>query len=193
VIEAPARGERVIFRQTGAETQGTLLQFEYFANPGSGFLPKHVHLNQEERYQILSGTATYEIEDEVRTARAGEAVLIVPGTRHVNPWNDSDDFLHMRVDAWPSLGVEIFFETWYGLVRDRRRGHLNRHWVLNYRQGALTVGSIPTQTYNAFPPVWMQRLAIPFLSLVARAMCFRACYREYSGDGCDLLERNRRR
>lgn len=180
IIEAPARGERIRFLQTEAETDGTLLQFDWFTNPGAGFMPAHVHLNQRERYVVVSGTATYVLDGEERTAREGDVVDIKPGTFHVNPWNNSDDHLVLRVDAWPTLGVEKFFETWFGLVRDNRRRHLNRHLIMNYFQGALTVGHIASETYNETPPVALQRLAIPVLGALGRLICFKPWYPEYT-------------
>jgi mannose-6-phosphate isomerase-like protein (cupin superfamily) len=181
IIEAPARGERLRWLQTGFETAGTLLQFEFWANPGCGYMPPHVHLNQEERSLVLAGTATYEIAGERRIARAGEQVVVPPGVRHVNPWNRGDEHLHLRVDAWPALGVELFFETWFGLVRDRRTRHLNRRWLLGYRQASLTVGTIASQTYDARLPVALQRLGMPLLAVLGRLVCFEPFYREYSG------------
>ena len=52
-IENPVTGERIVFRQTSAETNGEAVVIDCFVKP-SGFVAKaHVHPSQSERFEIL--------------------------------------------------------------------------------------------------------------------------------------------
>src|SRR5258705_142891 len=67
-LNNPFTGERIIFEQTEQDTGGALVAFEHFMLPRTmPTFPEHVQLNQEERFEIISGTAPdlhpgYEIE-----------------------------------------------------------------------------------------------------------------------------------
>ena len=56
VLEHPVTGERLIWRKVAGETQGQILQGDLFAKPGGHVAAAHVHPNQEERFEVLSGT-----------------------------------------------------------------------------------------------------------------------------------------
>lgn len=56
VIENPVIGDRVVFRQTTAETEGALLEFDMFIRPGASGPPEHVHPSSAERFEVLRGT-----------------------------------------------------------------------------------------------------------------------------------------
>jgi len=55
VLENPATGERVVFRQTAADTNGELLEYEFVFRPRGFVAATHVHPRQEERHEVLAG------------------------------------------------------------------------------------------------------------------------------------------
>src|SRR5690348_8105757 len=55
VIVNPISGERIIIRESGAQTNGRLLVFDLYLPPGAHVPARHVHPVQEERFTVVSG------------------------------------------------------------------------------------------------------------------------------------------
>ncbi len=63
ILNNPFTGERIIFEQTEQDTDGALVAFEHMMLPRkTPTFPEHVQLNQEERFEILSGTTRFRLE-----------------------------------------------------------------------------------------------------------------------------------
>ncbi|MGH2985271.1 MAG: cupin domain-containing protein [Solirubrobacterales bacterium] len=50
--------------------------------PGGGVLSEHIHPGLQERYRILEGELTFEINGQERPAVPGDELVVEPGTRH---------------------------------------------------------------------------------------------------------------
>ena len=68
-IENPITGERVVFRRTAADTKGEAVAVEVFVEPHGFVAARHVHPNQEERFEILSGALELRLGAETVTAQ----------------------------------------------------------------------------------------------------------------------------
>ena len=55
-IENPVTGERLVFHETAAETNGERVVFETIVQPGGFVAAAHVHPFQTERFEVLAGT-----------------------------------------------------------------------------------------------------------------------------------------
>jgi quercetin dioxygenase-like cupin family protein len=173
-IENPVTGERIVFRQTSADTNGELLQFDLYLR-ARGFLPaKHVHARQEERPEVVSGSVRYRLQGEERALGAGEAVVLPPGIAHTL-WNDAEEEAHLIMDVRPALEVETALETMFGLARD---GKTNDKGMPNTLHAALLAREY--ELFLAGPPVAMQRAGTAILAPIARLLGYRTKYREYS-------------
>jgi len=128
VLTHPLFGTRLTFLRTATETEGRLLEWEtlYKAHRGkeSGNIP-HFHVTFVEQYEVLEGTAGYELEGDERQAHAGAHVEIPCGAAHRNFWNASAADLRLvtHIEMNPPntralLYIEAFFETLYGLARE---------------------------------------------------------------------------
>src|SRR5262245_19661345 len=99
VLTHPVFGTRLTFLHTAAETDGRLTAWEtvYKAHRGkeSGNIP-HYHVTFVEQYEVLEGTAAYELNGEERQARADAQVEIPRGAVHRNLWNACDAALRLR-------------------------------------------------------------------------------------------------
>ena len=62
-------GERVVFLDTAADTNGKLVRMEFFVRPGGFVAAEHVHPKQEERFTIADGEAHLRIRGTERVAR----------------------------------------------------------------------------------------------------------------------------
>ena len=55
-IENPVTGERLVFHETSAETNGERVVFETIVQPGGFVAAAHLHPFQAERFEVLAGT-----------------------------------------------------------------------------------------------------------------------------------------
>jgi hypothetical protein len=181
-IEAPIKGERIVWRTTGEETGGATVIFDQYIQPGGGYTGDHIHILQVERNEVISGVATYSINGVTKTARVGEHIDIPLKTIHQNPYNASDatQELHLLREITPEMGIEIFFETTYGLARD---GKVDKYGNVNPIQMAVLGNDLHNQTYF-FPklvPYWIQNIFVPLVAFIGHLLGMRARYDKYSG------------
>ncbi|MGH3044790.1 MAG: hypothetical protein ACRDM2_08680 [Gaiellaceae bacterium] len=58
-IENPVTGEKILFLQTAAETNGELVEIEVAVQPDGAVAAAHVHPYQSERFEVLEGTLEF--------------------------------------------------------------------------------------------------------------------------------------
>ncbi len=173
-LNNPYTGEQIIFEQTEQDTGGSVVAFEHFMLPRAmPTFPEHVQLNQEEHFEIISGTARYRLNGVEGQAQAGETVIVPPGVIHINCWNAGPEALKMRHSFRPALGTDIFFETLFTLAMN---GKTNARGEVNLLQLAVIGNEIESQTFNSGIPILLQRLALPVLALIGRLLGYRARY-----------------
>jgi mannose-6-phosphate isomerase-like protein (cupin superfamily) len=181
-IENPLTGERITFLKTTEDTGGKLLQFEYAAPPHAEGPPEHIHPRQEERFEVVSGTLVARARGCERTLGEGQSIGIATGTPHTfrNPGGEEVRFL---VEFRPALGIEPFFETVWGLVRDGKATALGV--PKNPLQLAVLAATYRDEVYLARPPIPMQKalfaVAAGTLTPLGKLLGYRARYPEYSG------------
>ena len=114
-IENPVTGERLIFHVTAAETNGERVVFETVVQPGGFVAAAHIHPFQTERFEVLAGTLGMRRGKEKVELRAGESVVVEPGTPH-KFWNAGDDEARFVCTVTPALQFERLIATMYGLA-----------------------------------------------------------------------------
>ena len=180
-IVNPVTGHRIIFRKTTQDTDGELLQMDWFGRPGWKAGPVHVHSFQEERFEVLSGTLGSHVAGVERTHKPDDEVIVVPaGVKHT-VWNESDEEVHALVEFRPaSLRSETMLETVFGLAQD---GKLSRMGIpSNPLRLALIVHDYEDQIYLAQPPLAVQRVLFGVLASIGRLLAYRAEYPYPYGD-----------
>lgn len=187
VLIHPLFGTRLTFMHTGAETGGRLLDWEtvYKAYRGkeSGNNP-HFHATFVEQYDVLEGTAGYELHGTERQVPAGGQVKIPLGAAHRNFWNASANdvrfITRLEMDP-PNLHatqyIVDFFETLYGLARD---GKVNSEGLpKSFLHTILLVYGFQPETFLAGIPIPLQRTLIRAVAGLARARGYRTHYPQY--------------
>ncbi len=108
VIVNPISGERIVVRQSGAETGGKLFSFDLYLPPGGHVPASHVHPVQEEQFTVIEGQMRFRLGRQTIVARPGETVIVPPGTAH---WFGADggQAAHAYVETRPALRMEEFF------------------------------------------------------------------------------------
>jgi len=132
-ISNPVSGERVEYRQTSAATGGELLQWVHVLEPGRRVPADHVHWAQEERFEILSGTATVRLGKRTLILNPGDDLVIPAGTAH-GLRNEGTDQLRVLTDLRPAMRTEHYFETVFGLDHD---GKVDKRGLPNLLRGSV--------------------------------------------------------
>jgi quercetin dioxygenase-like cupin family protein len=165
VIHNPISGERIVIRQSGAETGGRLLVFDLFLPPGGHVPARHAHPVQEERFTVLAGCMRFSFGGRsIIMARPGETVVVPVGKAH---WfgNPGTEVSQARVEVRPALRTEEFFEA---NERMARAGHFlgtrlprlsDLALVLLEYQPEVSVPNVPAFVVRGFlaPVAWLGR------------------------------------
>jgi quercetin dioxygenase-like cupin family protein len=164
----PASGERITFRTTAAETGGELLVIDLELPPG-GRVPGGLHLHplQEERFEVMRGRLRLRLGRMRRkrvVAGPGETVVVPPGLAH-DFANAGDEDAVVRVEVRPALQMERLFETAVALAQ---QGRTTRSGIPKPLDLALFVREFEQEVQGAFPPRWVQRIALAPLAWIAR-------------------------
>ena len=106
----PATGQRLVFKQTAADTGGELLLMETWYRAGGPRAPAHYHPKQDERFEVLSGAVHCVIDGEERVLSQGEVLEVPRGTVHEFGGHPDED-AHVRWETRPALRTEDFFEA----------------------------------------------------------------------------------
>jgi quercetin dioxygenase-like cupin family protein len=160
----PASGERLTIRRTSAETNGELLVVDLELPAGRKVPgPLHRHPKQEERFEVLEGTMRFRMGRKKIVAGPGEVVTVAPGVRH-DFANVGDEDAVVRVEVRPALEMERMFETAVALAQQGRTwaGGIPKPLDL-----ALFTREFSDEVQAAFPPMWLQRMALAPLAFFA--------------------------
>jgi mannose-6-phosphate isomerase-like protein (cupin superfamily) len=182
IFENPLTGERMIFVKTARDSNGLLLEIEFFIQPDSGKgLPAHFHPSFDERFDILAGSAHYIAGNVERSANANDVILLPRGIPHIHPWNVGNEVLHVRKttcldkpDKELLLKSEEFFETLYALAQEGKVGADGL--PKNLLQKVVVGQALAPASYSATPPFWIQRPLFGLLAAIGRAFGYSGYY-----------------
>lgn len=74
-INDPFTGQRLSFLEIAGETDGRSLRAEVRLEPG-GFVPRHLHLRQDERIEIVAGSIRYRTRHVDRIMGPGDSTAV---------------------------------------------------------------------------------------------------------------------
>jgi quercetin dioxygenase-like cupin family protein len=164
-LENPASGERITFRATAAQTNGELVAIDLELPAGRRVPgPLHVHPKQEERFEVLEGTMRFRLGRERIVAEAGDVVVVPAGVRH-DFANAGPTDARVHVEIRPALEMERMFETAVALAE---QGRVTRGGIPKPLDLALFTREFDDEVRAAFPPRWLQRIALAPLAWLAR-------------------------
>lgn len=170
-IEGVEAGGRIVFRKTARDTKGKLLQYDRFMQGGERLPYEHVHPYQQERFEVLSGTARIRVRGKERDLAAGETLSVPAGAPHL--WgNPGEEEAHLIIEFRPALRMEAFLE-----VLD----HAQKCGKLNVLQKAVIADEYEDAYHRAWPPLFAQRLVFRLLAPVGKLLGYRASYPEDGG------------
>jgi mannose-6-phosphate isomerase-like protein (cupin superfamily) len=172
VIEIPRTGERLTFLQRPRDTDGELLEMEFFIRDFALAASRpHIHTDTEERVEVIAGKARMRSGRTEQSVGPGDTLVIPPGVVHYLR-REGEESLHFRLSFRPPAKEETLFETLFGLHRD---GKNFRHPLQS------VVMANEHHTYLGGPPVWLQKPLFAALASLGRLLGYRARYEKYSG------------
>ncbi len=74
-IQDPLTGQHLTFLETAADSDGRALRAEVRLEPG-GFVPRHLHLRQDERLEVLAGAIRFRARGEDRVLGPGDTSVV---------------------------------------------------------------------------------------------------------------------
>src|SRR3954454_1543238 len=171
-IHNPVTGERIVFRQTSADTGGEAAVIETFAEPHGFVAAAHVHPSQEERFQVLRGTVGFKVGGKEQIAGPGTRVTVPAGTPH-KFWNAGEETAQCVCEVRPALQFESLLETMFALAAD---GKTNKKGMPNLlRLPVIANGHFDTVRLP-FPPAWLQKAGLVLGAPVGRLLGFEPSY-----------------
>jgi mannose-6-phosphate isomerase-like protein (cupin superfamily) len=171
-IENPVTGERLVFHKTSRETNGEAVVFDAFVQPGGFVAARHVHPQQEERFDVLRGTVGFRVGRKTMLAGPGQTLVVPAGTAHTF-WNAGDDVAHFTCEVRPALQFEQLIETMFGLAAD---GKTNRKGMPNPLRLAVIARHHFDDVRLPFPPAWMQRVGLALGAPLGKLLGYRPTY-----------------
>jgi quercetin dioxygenase-like cupin family protein len=171
-FENPATREtgRII---TGAgDTDGRYMQSETRVRPGGAVSVVHRHRECTERFEVLEGELTLQLDGQTRSLLAGEQVTIAPGVAH-HYANTSDEDVVFRFDVWPAARFEAMVVTLFALGTE---GKTDAKGAPSPLQMAVILDEYGDVLELVGPPRWLQRVAIGVLARIGRARGLRSSY-----------------
>jgi quercetin dioxygenase-like cupin family protein len=144
-------GETLTFKKTAAMTGGELLEFALELLPGSTVPMKHVHTEQDEIFEVISGLVNVEIGKTRYVIKPGEKVLMNKGVPH-RWWNDEGVTSALTVSFRPACNTEDFFVEMFRLAST---GKTKPNGAPTFLQAARMCGKY--NIYHPVIPVFLQK------------------------------------
>ena len=125
ILQHPVWGDQVTVLVSAEESAGELFRFEYVSQPGrSSVWPArvcpsarsapddHVHLEQEERVEVLAGTLRCRVAGEEHVLAPGESMVIPAGVPHA-VWNADPSGSRSIGEFRPARDTQAMFQTYF--------------------------------------------------------------------------------
>jgi quercetin dioxygenase-like cupin family protein len=157
--------------RTGNETNGELFEVEFLVEPGDWTGPDHIHLRQEERFEIMSGGLRLRVADREELLTPGSTHVLPPSTSH-NLRNDGPGEARFLLQLRPALRMEAYLRD---LWRAANEGSKRRWGAPSILELAVIQREYPDEFfYLSRPPVRVQKVFLGALAVLGRARGYRA-------------------
>ena len=171
------------------ETGGKGWLLELTCDPGKPpAIPEHFHTNWTETFEVLSGRARYSLQGTEGTLEPGQSFTVLPGQKHVHPWNDgAETLVYRQRDQFGAADFEALhdvigaFATTAGLQSEGKCGPDGR--PKNPLQLAATLRTLVRHGgYDASVPAARQDAVAKSLGALAELFGFRGVYPRFVGE-----------
>jgi quercetin dioxygenase-like cupin family protein len=164
VIENPAMGGRLQFRRIESDAEQSVLEFDFYLDPGAVIAVEHLHPHQEESFEVISGAMEGSVDGKPQTVVAGGRSVVPAGVAH-EWWNAAGGQTHVRVQFRPALRTAEFFETAFALARD---GRTDDSGVPRFPERLTLLASFSDEFRPARMPALVHRIVVRIVAPFAR-------------------------
>ena len=119
ILENPATGDRVDIDEHAERFSGAFHARVVFA-AGGPEVPTHVHPHQDERYVVVGGALTVQVDGTTRRISSGQTLEIPRGTPHAI-WNGENEDALVVWEARPALRTAELAQRLFALATDEGR------------------------------------------------------------------------
>jgi mannose-6-phosphate isomerase-like protein (cupin superfamily) len=165
VLINDATGDKAEFIETSASTGGKQVKLKFVGVAGGVRPAAHVHMSQDETFEVISGYFTYVMDGKINKIGPGQSVTLPKGTPHQHYNGDSVDceYYHIASPAldFEDIMVRIFELSNAGKIVNGNPPVLEAMvWIKKYE----------AKTYLAGMPVGLQNFMATMLAPVGRAL-----------------------
>jgi quercetin dioxygenase-like cupin family protein len=114
-IQDPLTGQRLTFLETAADTDGQSVRAEVRLEPG-GFVPRHLHVRQNERLEVVSGSVRFQTRGEDRVLGPGDT-FVIRRRRFHRVSNNGPGEARFMLDVHPARHIEETMRTMFAVGR----------------------------------------------------------------------------
>jgi quercetin dioxygenase-like cupin family protein len=177
VIVNPLSGEQIRIRRTGAQTGGTVLDWELVLAPWGRVPSSHAHPEQSETFTVLEGRMRFRVGWRRLIAAPGQVVRVPPGTVH-HFANAGDVPARVAVESRPALAMAELLETAAAVAREQ---HAAGRALPRPVDLALFMADFEREIRAPFVPSALMRTVTRAVAGVARRRGLDARYRRLRG------------
>jgi mannose-6-phosphate isomerase-like protein (cupin superfamily) len=171
-ISNPATSERIQFTTIAEDNGEDIVRFNWRSMAG-GAITEHVHPHQEERFTIIAGKAHFTVNGEERVVGPGQTIIVPVGVRHSES-NPGSVEIEGVVELRPALHSKEMHEAFAGLGGEGKT--TPRGAPRNPLQLGATLWHFRHESRPTSPPIWVQNLVLPPLSILAKVFGVRPYY-----------------
>lgn len=176
VLKDHFNGNSFEFLETAESSGGKRVKIKITQRAKGKTVEDHIHLLQDEHFEVLSGQLTYIINKEKNYLNSGEQITLLRNTPH-NHYNTGDEPAVYIQTISPALDIDYFLENLMGMIND---GKLKKG-QMSFFQKMATLKYLESPSLLANIPRGVQRFLANVLGPVARRLGYRAIYKKYTG------------
>ena len=176
IINNPNTGDQFEFLETSKDTNGERMVLKQTIKTRGHLYPNHLHILQDENFEVLSGKLTIWLEGKTTTILPGEKITLPKNKAH-NHFNNDDEPVTFIQTVFPALDFEYLLENIIGLTIDGKIRNGNAGLV----QSLVTLKYPDSKTFLPGIPIAIQKIAMNLVGPVGRLFGYRAVYKKYSG------------
>ena len=166
------------FRQTVLKREGGLAWVELVLEPRAPGPPEHIHTSFAENFIVAEGTLSLLVNGEKKLLRAGESLMVTPGTPH-KPFNETDSPVVIRGPLTPEYGMPerftVFLTQAYGFFDESESNGRPPKALLQ-----MSRFSPKYDVWLAGQPFPLQKAVFFVIGPTARLLGYRTHYERYA-------------
>jgi mannose-6-phosphate isomerase-like protein (cupin superfamily) len=165
ILRHTASGDTAELLETNESSGGKHLKVKYTFNPGGIKAPPHIHLQQEEHFEVVSGEFTWHCNGETKKLGSGESVFFDKAIGHEH-YNGGNTPCVVIQTLSPALDFEDSLVRIYELANEGKLVNGNPPFL----EAMVWLQKFEAKTYLAGVPIPVQNALSMALAPVGRAL-----------------------